>query len=336
MRTTLAGGVLLAFLVIPYAFRRSLESNGSARWFGWFGMVTLFGVSGSLVALFGALVAPGPLPLTDLPRAVDICLTRAKEILAHPFHHWTSIAAAIVLVALLARIVVAVVLTSRDARRARPPIAEFAGEREAAGLYLGAASKGVRVLPIAEPIAYTTGLLRPETVVSTGLLGALEDSERMAVISHERAHAGRGHVLALFAARVIERAFGFIPSIALSVRYVVRALEVVADEAAVDRVGDRLVVARAIAITARLQALGPRVVPGLAGEDVAYRIRRLLNAPPEGRSRPLLLAMVLLTSATLLLQGVAWSAGAAALSREQVSHSLHGTCDISHAGRSDV
>jgi Zn-dependent protease with chaperone function len=188
----------------------------------------------------------------------------------------------------------------------------------------------VRLLPFDGPVAFTTGLVRPVTVVSEGLMRALQPEERSAVLAHERAHASRRHTAALFAGRVIARAFGFVPGVRVSVQLLVTALEAQADDDAAAAVGDPLVVVRALATTARLTLEQPAATVGIAGGEIGYRIRHLTAERRSGARRGLIVVLFLATIGMVLAQGVAWSAGKRALTRERLAFAQHDTCHPSH------
>jgi hypothetical protein len=179
-------------------------------------------------------------------------------------------------------------------------------------------------------MAFTTGLVRPVTVVSEGLMCALDAEERSAVVAHERAHASRRHTAALSGARIIARALGFVPGVRVSVELLVTALEARADEQATVSVGDPLVVARALATTARLSLERPAAVAGIGDGEIGYRIRQLAGGR-RPRLRPGLVGvLVLATIAMVLAQGLALSAGQRALTRERLALALHDTCHPPH------
>lgn len=290
----------------------------------------LLGGAASFVGLLAIVVAPEPLPLLDLPRVVDACVKSAARILSQPLEHWPSIFAALILFGLVLRLLAALVTTGRDARRARPKGAEISGGGVVAESF-ARTSRRVRILPLSEPVAYTTGLIRPAIVISTGLLEEMDPRSLRAVMAHESAHARRGHVMTLFGAKVLERAFGFIPGVRLSVRYLVMSLEAAADDAAVRVVGDRLIVAEVITAAARFGTRAPQAALGVGTDEVAYRVRRLAGAEPEHRSMSLLIAIVMLTAAALLAQGTAWAAGSGAMSRERTAFALHEACHRPHS-----
>lgn len=330
MRVALAAGVFASFALLPYLLRTSLLARGSPLFLAWFGVTSLLGIAAGLFSLLAAMVSPGPLPLADLPRAVEVCIDAAARLLSHPLRHWPSILAAVLLLAAGVRIVVAAVLVTRDARRARPPRGRFPGEERALREHLGVVSPSVRLLPFDGPIAFTTGLVRPVTVVSEGLLRALDPNERSAVVAHERAHASRRHTAALSAARIVARAFGFVPGVRVSVELLVTALEARADEQARMVVGDELVVARALATTARLTLQHPAAVAGVADGEIGYRIRQLTAGAQPRMRRGLAGVLVLATMAMVLAQGAAWSAGERVFTRERLALALHETCHPPH------
>jgi len=335
MRVALAVGVFVSFVVLPYLLRTSLLARGSPRILAWYGTTSLIGIAAASFTVLAAVVSPGPLPLADLPRAVEICIDATGRLLSHPLKHWPSILAAVLLLAATVRVVVAAFLVARDGRRARPPRDRFPGEEHTLREHFGLVPSSVRLLPFDGPVAFTTGLLRPVIVVSDGLMRALDPEERSAVLAHERAHASRRHAAALSAARIIARAFGSMPGVRVSVEFLATALEAQADDQATSSVGDPLIVARALATTARLSLERPAAVVGVAGGELSYRIRRL-TARKQTRVRGRLVGvLVLATMGMVLAQGVAWSAGERALTRERLSLALHDTCHPPHVAASE-
>ncbi|MFI9569705.1 M56 family metallopeptidase [Streptomyces rishiriensis] len=130
-------------------------------------------------------------------------------------------------------------------------------------------------------------------VVSRGMLRCLGDTEREALLAHERAHLnGRHHrfqtVWRLTAAanpllRPLAEAGGFI-------------LERWADEEAAARVGSRRVVARAVGRAALASAGASRPAALAAtGGAVPQRVQALLAPPPPRRTLPFVVGTLLLT-----------------------------------------
>ena len=330
MRVALAAGVFVSFALLPRLVRTSLLARGSPMVLAWFGVTSLLGIAAGLFAFLAATVSPGPLPLVDLPRAVEICIGAAGRLLSHPLKHWPSILAALLFLAAAIRVIAVAILVVRDAKRARPPRSRFPGEERALRDHLGIVPSSVRLLPFEGSVAFTTGLVRPVTVVSDGLMRALAPKERSAVVAHERAHASRRHTAALSAARIIARAFGFVPGVRVSVELLVTALEAWADEQATMSVGDPLVVARALATTARLTFEQSAAVASIADGEIGYRIRQLTARRQPRMRRSLVGVVILATIAMVLAQGAAWSAGQRALSRERLALALHDTCHPPH------
>ena len=331
MRVALAAAVFASFALLPYVIRPLLLARATPGLMKWYGATSLLGIAAGFVALLAAIVSPGPLPIADLPKAVEVCLDAAARLLAHPLAHWPSIFAAIVLIGAVVRLVYAAVAVSRDGRRARPPREPFPGEGDALARYLGGRPPSVRLLPVDAAVAFTTGIVRPVIVVSEGLMSALDAAERTALLAHERAHASRRHPAALAAARILARAFGFVPGVRVCVDLLVTALEARADDEAASVVTDPLVVARALAAAARLSLTGPLTAAGISDGEIAYRIRRLTGASDGRTGRGLVVLLVVVTLAMGFAQGTAWSEGRRALTRERIAIALHDTCHPPHA-----
>lgn len=66
-------------------------------------------------------------------------------------------------------------------------------------------------VPCRAPIAYSLGGRRPQVVLSTGLLGRLDERGRAAVVEHEAAHVRAGHDHLLGLAAVADSALWFVP-----------------------------------------------------------------------------------------------------------------------------
>ena len=133
-------------------------------------------------------------------------------------------------------------------------------------------------------------------VVSTSMLGALTNKEQAALFAHERAHLRFSHHRYLLVGRVLE---GVVPFIRPLTRRVYWLLERWADESAASELGDRDIVATAIAHAA-LSASG-RSTPALLGfgsDSVVNRVEALfepLTSP--SRSANLILGLCVLATA---------------------------------------
>jgi beta-lactamase regulating signal transducer with metallopeptidase domain len=140
--------------------------------------------------------------------------------------------------------------------------------------------------------------------VSRGLLGLLDDHERDAVLAHELAHLLLGHHRLLLLARIISAALGtVVPPVGDTYASLARELEVLADQAAASAVGDRRVVARALAkaALAAAAAAAPAATVAFGGAcDLAYRLDRLTADGPREDRRGIAAAGIGLLAAGLL------------------------------------
>jgi Zn-dependent protease with chaperone function len=145
--------------------------------------------------------------------------------------------------------------------------------------------------------AFATPVGGGRIVVTTGLLRVLSADERRALLAHEASHLSHGHVWWVLAADLAAAAN---PLLRRAAHHVNHTVERWADEDAAREVGDRQVVARALA---RAALHRPASVPGSAlaalGGQVPDRVRALLNPPPRRHSllAAVTLVALLLTSA---------------------------------------
>lgn len=144
--------------------------------------------------------------------------------------------------------------------------------------------------------AYTVPGLPGRIVVSSGMLGAVGECGRAALLAHEQAHLSGHHYLFTSAARLAASANPLVRPLADSVEY---TIERWADERAAAAVGDRRLVAETIAHAAlATKASSPRrplaaalgAVFGRPGAlslsqagPVPRRVAALLAAPPRRR-----------------------------------------------------
>jgi len=73
------------------------------------------------------------------------------------------------------------------------PLPVAADLQPVAGIELGHAEAGVRIVSDARPIAYVEAGRDAAVVVSTGMLRALQPGERRAMLAHEAAHLRHRH-----------------------------------------------------------------------------------------------------------------------------------------------
>lgn len=149
---------------------------------------------------------------------------------------------------------------------------------------LGADVDGLVVIDDAHPDAYALPGLGGRVVVSTAMLRALPAAERRVLLAHEAAHLAHHHHLWVQAASVAAAANPLLRPALDAVR---TGVERWADEVAAAEVGDRALVARALARAGLARTVGRRlaVPPALAGADhaVVDRARALLGGPPPRR-----------------------------------------------------
>lgn len=154
---------------------------------------------------------------------------------------------------------------------------------------------GVQIAVVEDdrPQAFCAGLLRPDVYLSTGALVALDDAELRAVVAHERHHRTRRDPLRVLVAGVLSEALFFLPALRrLGERYAQLA-ELAADEAAVERLGERQPLASALLVFGERHH--PAEVLGIAPE----RVDHLLGAPPRWE-----LPVSVLAGATLTIGGL--------------------------------
>lgn len=123
----------------------------------------------------------------------------------------------------------------------------------------------------AHRFAFTAGLLWPRVVVSEGLLDCTPSGWKAVVLAHEQAHRRGRHPLLLFVAEALALGFPLLP-LRWAADQLRASLEVLADEHATRTIGDRALVAEAIAGLALESTAG---AVGFEGDEVR-RVRRLL------------------------------------------------------------
>ncbi len=192
-----------------------------------------------------------------------------------------------------ARLIVAVVQVAIGTRRRRSHhrmMVDLLGTREVGG---------VRVLDVAEPLAYCLPGVRSRVVLSRGTLSALSDQELAAILRHERSHLRARHDLVLEGFTAVHTAFPRFVRSGSALSAVRLLVELLADDAAI-RGGGRRPLARALVTC----ACGPTPAGALAagGPSTVVRVRRL-SGPPN--SRLLSVAAYLAAAAILVVPTVA-------------------------------
>jgi Zn-dependent protease with chaperone function len=135
-----------------------------------------------------------------------------------------------------------------------------------------ARTRDLRVLDVAQPLAYCLPGVRSRVVVSEGALTTLGDDEVSAILTHERAHLRARHDLVLEAFTAVHAAFPRLVRSSHALRAVQLLVELLADDAAVRATG-RTPLARALVACAAGRA--PSGALAVGGTGTVLRVRRL-------------------------------------------------------------
>jgi beta-lactamase regulating signal transducer with metallopeptidase domain len=331
MRVAVLLAAMVLFACSPYVAGRRLLTRGGPRPTIVVSLLSLVGLSLGCLFLLIAVIDPAKVPTGAIPHIIERCAEAASNISAHPMNHWPQIAAAMILLAFLARLIIAAVITLSHSRRGLPT-----SRSEHPMPRVGDADvwASVKLIGDREPVAYTTGVFRRQIVVSTGLFDQMDAGEAHAVLAHEDAHIQGRHALLLFVGRTLSSAFGFLPPVRRAVDGLILGLEVAADEAACVAVGSPLVVARAIASFAELSRRASSATAlGAAENELLFRVRRLADSSRKGqRHAPSRWGWVAVASMALLVsaQIVVLPASARALSTAAQSKEAHQVCHLPH------
>jgi Peptidase family M48 len=175
-------------------------------------------------------------------------------------------------------------------------------------------------------VAFATPVRGGRVVLTTGALRALPPDERQALLAHEEAHLRHHHYWWVSAAEI---AAVMCPPFRATARRVGESAERWADEDAAVAVGDRRVVARALARTA-LNGSSPRPSGAVSanGGPMVMRVRAMLDPPPSRRLLPASALVVLLALSFI----TAWTVGSRA---DDFFDSSGAPAVTEHSGHSD-
>ncbi|WP_428339170.1 M56 family metallopeptidase [Mycobacterium sp.] len=162
-----------------------------------------------------------------------------------------------------------------------------------------ARGRDLRVLEVAQPLAYCLPGVRSRVVVSEGTLDSLTDGEVAAILGHERAHLRARHDLVLEAFTAAHAAFPRFVRSASALDAVQLLAELLADDAAV-RVAGPAPLARALVACASGRA--PMGALAAGGAHTLLRVRRLSGS---GNSLWVSTAAYLTAAAVLVVPTVA-------------------------------
>jgi Zn-dependent protease with chaperone function len=163
----------------------------------------------------------------------------------------------------------------------------------------GAHGRDLRVLEVAQPLAYCLPGVRRRVVVSEGTLDSLTEEEVAAILSHERAHLRARHDLVLEAFTAAHAAFPRFVRSASALDAVQLLAELLADDAAV-RVAGPAPLARALVACASGRA--PTGALAAGGAHTLLRVRRLSGS---GNSLWVSTAAYLAAAAVLIVPTIA-------------------------------
>ncbi|TFV57998.1 M56 family peptidase [Mycobacterium sp. PS03-16] len=162
-----------------------------------------------------------------------------------------------------------------------------------------ARGSGLRVLDVAQPLAYCLPGVRSRVVLSEGALHTLADNEITAILTHERAHLRARHDLVLEMFTAVHAAFPRFVRSGSALDAVRLLVELLADDAAVRTAGPTPL-ARALVACAAGRTPSGALAAG--GPTTVIRVRRLGGRP---NSRILAATAYLAAAAILVVPTVA-------------------------------
>lgn len=230
-----------------------------------------------VIGFLSVLVCLLPSAFAGLNPAWDHCLEhRGHPHLCLAHGHWQPTLLGLVLImGLTLGVTVPLVRFLWTYRKGRRSLASM--------LALGEPDQGFFRLRVAQPLAFTTGIVRPKICLSEGLLDTLPEPHLAVVLAHETAHQRRRDGLRLLLAE--GTTLILIPQFRVQLlEDLLQTTELACDAAAAHRVGDALVVAEALLAASRLH-LGAwpglwRSLPALGGGHLRPRVDALLNPKP--------------------------------------------------------
>jgi Zn-dependent protease with chaperone function len=238
------------------------------------------------IAIASRLFVPGP---DGRPTAT---ITSEIEVLGWPL--WTAyvivFAVTLVIGARLTYAVVQVAIATRRRRAHHRMVVDLVGKSQ---------GNHLRILDVAQPLAYCLPGVRSRVVVSEGALNALGDNEMAAILTHERAHLRARHDLVLEMFTAVHAAFPRFVRSAHALHAVRLLIELLADDAAVRAAGPTPL---ARALVACASGRTPSGALAAGGPATVLRVRRLSGRP---NSRVLAATAYLTAAAVLVVPTVA-------------------------------
>lgn len=182
---------------------------------------------------------------------------------------------------LCAAVVQVAVATRRRRAHHRMMVDLLSKSRDAVPAHLCTAHRplggdGLRILDVAQPLAYCLPGVRSRVVVSEGTLTTLSDNEVAAILTHERAHLRARHDLVLEMFTAVHAAFPRFVRSANALDAVRLLIELLADDAAVRTAGPTPL---ARALVACASGRTPSGALAAGGPTTVIRVRRLGGKP---------------------------------------------------------
>jgi Zn-dependent protease with chaperone function len=249
------------------------------------------------LSMIGAMLVYGLEPVGDnliagLRSLTGMVLFNAPTTALGFWHLFALSAAALLTAHLVFTLLLTYYRIERQRRRHRELLALLASP--------SAERAGTVVISHDSPVAYCLpGGARSVTVLSDGLMAALEPAELRAVLIHENAHLNQRHHLLLWAFAAWRQALPWFPTTRLAQESVNSLIEMLADDVAL-KTESRATLIKAIAIVASgsagagvfrpaaqagLALDGLEAAAGVTGSDAARttasRVSRLLSPQPE-------------------------------------------------------
>ena len=249
------------------------------------------GLSGGLSLIGAALafaVAPGT---TSLPQGLS-ALLRGQSHTQLSVVAWVFLVIAILLIARLLGCLALTVYSARKARLRHDEILHLLSEPSAT-------YPDTRIITTDEVVAYCLpkGPRKGTAVLSTGLLKALDEDERTAVIAHERAHLDFRHDVLVMPFAAWHRALPYFSATAIGLNSVNRLIELMADDQAREHV-DAQILARAVGSAA---AMNPDHRSDLSTQRIQRLVHPLDSARIPVRLMSIGLAVLLVLVPTMLI-----------------------------------
>lgn len=137
---------------------------------------------------------------------------------------------------------------------------------------------GFHLLPSSKALAFSAGLLRPRTLLSSMVMTSLDEEDLKVLLAHETAHALRRDALRMVVAEAM------LMAVPRRVRRVLLedlslACEEACDRAALPQAGCPERMAEVLLRVQRLGMVTPAGQPGATGSQLPLRVRALLGAP---------------------------------------------------------